>query len=90
MLSISEISRLISISRQGTQKTINNLLTEGYVDTASKEGNSRDKQIVLTPRGAKVCRSMQKIKQSIEAEIAAKIGKDYVETLRMLLKEDWL
>lgn len=51
MLSISEISRLISISRQGTQKTINNLLAGGYVDTAIVEGNSRDKHIVLTPRG---------------------------------------
>lgn len=90
LLSISEISRLIGISRQGTQKTINNLLAEGYVDTAIVEGNSRDKHIVLTPRGIQVCRSMLEIKRNIEAEIAAKIGRDQVETLRKLLTEEWL
>ena len=90
MLSISEISRLIGISRQGTQKTINNLLAEGYVDTAPKAGNSRDKPIVLTSRGIQVCSSMLEIKQNIEAEIAAKIGRDQVEMLRKLLTEEWL
>lgn len=90
MLSISELSRLISISRQGTQKTINNLLAEGYVDTAAVEGNSRDKHIVLTPKGAEACSSMLKIKQEIEAEIAANIGREQMETLRKLLTADWL
>lgn len=90
MLTISEISRQISISRQGAQKTINVLLAEGYVETAAVEGNSRDKHIVLAPKGIAVCRSMLEIKQSIEAEIAAKIGRDQVETLRKLLTEDWL
>jgi DNA-binding MarR family transcriptional regulator len=90
MLSISEISRLISISRQGTQKTINTLLAEGYVGTAVVEGNNRDKHIVLSPKGIDVCRSMLEIKLGIEAEIAAKIGKDQVEVLRKLLTEEWL
>lgn len=90
VLSISEISRLISISRQGTQKTINNLLAEGYVDTAAKEGNSRDKPIVLTAKGTAACRSMLEIKQKIEAEITARIGREQVDLLRTLLTQDWL
>lgn len=90
MLSISEISRLISISRQGTQKTINNLLAEGYVGTAAKEGNGRDKPIVLTAKGAEACRSMLEIKQNIEAEITARIGREQVEKLRTLLTQEWL
>ncbi|WNS43187.1 MarR family transcriptional regulator [Paenibacillus sp. MMS20-IR301] len=90
MLSISELSRMISISRQGTQKTINNLLAEGYAGTAAVEGNNRDKHIVLTEKGAAACRSMLEIKQGIEAEIAAKIGKEQVENLRRLLTADWL
>lgn len=90
MLSISEISRLINISRQGTQKTINNLLAEGYVGTSAKEGNSRDKLIVLTAKGADACRSMLEIKQNIEAEITARIGREQVEKLRALLTREWL
>lgn len=33
---------------------------------------------------------MLEIKQDIESEIAARIGKDQMEVLRKLLTEDWL
>lgn len=89
-LSISEISRQISISRQGAQKSINVLLDEGYVETVQVEGNSRDKYIVLTPKGIEVCRRMLGIKQTIEQEIATRIGADQVQLLKQLLTEDWL
>ncbi|QSF44352.1 MarR family winged helix-turn-helix transcriptional regulator [Paenibacillus tianjinensis] len=89
-LSISEISRQISISRQGAQKSINVLLDEGYVETVQVEGNSRDKYIVLTSKGIEVCRRMLEIKQGIEREIAARIGAEQVQLLKQLLAEDWL
>lgn len=89
-LSISEISRQINISRQGAQKNINVLLDEGYVETVQVEGNSRDKYIALTPKGAEVCQRMLDIKQTIEQEIAARIGADQVKLLKALLAEDWL
>lgn len=89
-LSISEISRQISISRQGAQKSINVLLDEGYVETVQVEGNSRDKYIVLTSKGIDVCRRMLEIKQGIEQEIAARIGTEQVQLLKQLLAEDWL
>ncbi|MNN98224.1 hypothetical protein D3C81_2175630 [compost metagenome] len=54
------------------------------------EGNSRDKYIVLTPKGIEVCRRMLGIKQAIEQEIAARIGADQVQLLKQLLAEDWL
>lgn len=54
VLSISEISRLISISRQGTQKTINNLLAEGYVDTAAKEETAGTSQSCSLRRGQRL------------------------------------
>ncbi|WP_342562919.1 MarR family transcriptional regulator [Paenibacillus sp. FSL R7-0345] len=89
-LSISDISRRISISRQGAQKVINALLERGYVETVQVEGNSRDKYITLTPEGQKVCDRMLEIKQTIEQEIAARIGGDQVKLLKQLLAEDWL
>ncbi|WP_310830146.1 MarR family winged helix-turn-helix transcriptional regulator [Paenibacillus pedocola] len=89
-LSISEISRQISISRQGAQKSINVLLDEGYVKTVQVEGNSRDKYIVLTSKGIEMCRRMLEIKQGIEQEIAARIGSEQVQLLKQLLAEDWL
>lgn len=89
-LSISEISRQINISRQGAQKYINVLLTEGYVETARVEGNSRDKHIALTPKGIDVCSRMLEIKQGIEQQISDVIGEDQVLLLKKLLAEDWL
>ncbi|UQZ33356.1 MarR family transcriptional regulator [Paenibacillus sp. PK3_47] len=89
-LSISEISRLINISRQGAQKYINDLLAEGYVETALVEGNSRDKHVVLTPQGNAACSRMLEIKQGIEQEIAGVIGEEQVKLLKKLLAEDWL
>jgi DNA-binding MarR family transcriptional regulator len=89
-LSISEISRQISISRQGAQKYINLLLNEGYVETVQVEGNSRDKYIVLTAKGDEACRRMLEIKQTIEQGIAAQIGAEQVKLLKQLLTEDWL
>ncbi|WP_042201362.1 MarR family winged helix-turn-helix transcriptional regulator [Paenibacillus camerounensis] len=89
-LSISDISRRISISRQGAQKVINALLERGYVETVQVEGNSRDKYIALTAEGLDVCRRMTEIKQKIEQEISAKIGEEQVKLLKQLLAEDWL
>ena len=89
-LSISDISRRISISRQGAQKVVNSLLEQGYVETVQVEGNSRDKYISLTAGGLEVCRRMLEIKQRIEQEIAAKIGTEQVKLLKQLLAEDWL
>ncbi len=89
-LSISDISRRISISRQGAQKVVNSLLEQGYVEAVQVEGNSRDKYISLTAGGLEVCRRMLEIKQKIEQEIAAKIGAEQVKLLKQLLAEDWL
>lgn len=90
MLSISEISRLINISRQGTQKCINGLLAEDYVESVQVEGNTRDKNLTLTEKGAETCRSLLKIKLDLESQIADKIGQEQVELLKKLLTDDWL
>ncbi|WP_019912586.1 MarR family winged helix-turn-helix transcriptional regulator [Paenibacillus sp. HW567] len=90
MLSISEISRLINISRQGAQKCINGLLAEDYVESVQVEGNTRDKNITLTGKGAEACRSMLQIKLDMEQQIANRLGPEQVELLKTLLTEDWL
>ncbi|MFD2880668.1 hypothetical protein ACFTAO_39575 [Paenibacillus rhizoplanae] len=45
---------------------------------------------MLTAKGTAACRSMLEIKQKIEAEITARIGREQVELLRTLLTQDWL
>lgn len=90
MLSISEISRIINISRQGTHKSIQGLLSQGYVEAVEVAGNQRDKHIVLTPKGIECNRKMLVIKKQLEQQIINKLGNKKVELIKALLKEDWL
>ncbi|WP_379159970.1 MarR family winged helix-turn-helix transcriptional regulator [Paenibacillus sp. sgz5001063] len=89
-LSISEVSRLIHISRQGAQKCINGMLDEEYVTIVQVEGNVRDKHIALTGKGAEACRNMLEIKVDMERQIIDRLGKEQVELLKKLLTEEWL
>lgn len=90
MLSISEISRIIHISRQGTHKSIQGLLSRGYVEAAEIEGNLRDKNIVLTLKGTQYNQRMLITKNKIEQKIVNKLGVSNVEHLKAILKEEWL
>lgn len=90
MLSISEISRIINISRQGTHKSIQGLLSRNYVEAAQVEGNQRDKNIILTQKGIECNQRMMITKIELEQRIANKLGAANVELLKSLLKEEWL
>ncbi|CAH1058126.1 MarR family winged helix-turn-helix transcriptional regulator [Paenibacillus pseudetheri] len=90
MLSISEISRIINISRQGTHKSIQGLLSRNYVEAVEVEGNQRDKNIILTQKGIECNQRMMITKIELEQRIANKLGAANVELLKSLLKEEWL
>ncbi|WHY21198.1 helix-turn-helix domain-containing protein [Paenibacillus sp. G2S3] len=90
MLSISEISRIIHISRQGTHKSIQGLLSRNYVEATQVEGNQRDKNIILTQKGIECNQRMMITKIELEQRIANKLGAANVELLKSLLKEEWL
>ncbi|GGG10885.1 hypothetical protein GCM10010912_64130 [Paenibacillus albidus] len=90
MLSISEISRIINISRQGTHKSIQGLLSRGYIEGVDVANNQRDKHLVLTPKGIECNRKMLIVKRQLEQQIADKLGPERVELIKALLKEDWL
>jgi DNA-binding MarR family transcriptional regulator len=90
MLSISEISRIINISRQGTHKSIQGLLSRNYVEAVEVEGNQRDKNIILTQKGIECNQRMMVTKIELEQRIANKLGAANVELLKSLLKEEWL
>ncbi|ASA20805.1 MarR family winged helix-turn-helix transcriptional regulator [Paenibacillus donghaensis] len=90
MLSISEISRIINISRQGTHKSIQGLLSQGYVEAVDVAGNNRDKHIVLSSKGLECNKKMLILKKQLEQQIIDKLGNSHVELIKTLLKEDWL
>lgn len=74
MLSISEISRMITISRQGTHKSIQGLLARAYVEIVDVQGRVRDKHLVITPKGRECNQRMLVIKEELEQEITARLA----------------
>lgn len=89
-LSISEIGRMIGISRQGTHKSVQQLLSGGYLIQSTIENNQRDKYVTLSNQGYAYHAKQEKIKQEIETRIIEYLGKEQVEILKKLLQQDWV
>lgn len=90
VLTISEIGRFISMSRQGTHKHIQVLLAAGLVKTVQVEGKVRDKYIGLTEEGYAVRDRLEETMEQLEQQIAERLGRSQVELLKELLREPWL
>ncbi|WP_166241053.1 MarR family winged helix-turn-helix transcriptional regulator [Paenibacillus turpanensis] len=84
--SISEIARIIGISRQGVHKCVQGLLSAELVHMADAAGNNRDKPIELTEKARLLSRHMRSVKEEVEKQIVEKIGAEQAELLRRLLQ----
>lgn len=88
-LFISEVAKLIPISRQATHKLIKQLEVKGVVEIFQTEQNKRDKCVRLTPYGKQCYEKYVELKEELEQRISEKIGKENVQILKKLLKNDW-
>ncbi|MFM9327072.1 MarR family winged helix-turn-helix transcriptional regulator [Paenibacillus mesotrionivorans] len=90
VLSISQIGRLIGMTRQGVHKYMLGLQTAGLVAPATADGNARDRRVELTPHGRETVRLLEETKQRLEEEITRRLGKAEMERLLELLRGKWL
>ncbi len=90
VLSISQIGRLIGMTRQGVHKYMLGLQTAGLVAPATADGNARDRRVELTPHGLETVRLLEETKQRLEEEITRRLGKAEMERLLELLRGKWL
>lgn len=90
VLSISEISRRIGLSRQGAHKAVTSLMAGEYLEAVPREANSRDRWVRLTDKGLAYCAKMDEVKEELERRIAEKLGREQVALLRELLERGWL
>ena len=88
-LTVSEIARLRGVSRQAIHRTVTGLVEKGYLRLDPAPGSERDKIVVVTAEGQKLRKQVGQMLKKVEDEIAKAIGKDRLETLRAILKEDW-
>ncbi len=90
VLSISQIGRLIGMTRQGVHKYMLGLQTAGLVAPATADGNARDRRVELTPQGRETVRLLEETKQRLEEEITRRLGEAETEQLLELLRGRWL
>ncbi len=89
-LSISDIGRAVSLTRQGTHKSVLGLIERGYLAESEHPDNRRDRRVILTDRGQQACDDQLAIKRELERRAAEKLGAENVEWLKRLLLEEWL
>ncbi|MBE6050465.1 MAG: winged helix-turn-helix transcriptional regulator [Clostridium sp.] len=89
-MTISEISRQIEISRQGTHKCCHSLMDRGYIMVIDSEINSRDKVLRLTDKGLEFCKESLKLKEKLEIEIKESIGEENFKIIKECFGKVWL
>lgn len=89
-LSISDIGRAVSLTRQGTHKSVLGLIERGYLAESEQSDNRRDRRVTLTDQGQQACDDQLAIKRELERRAAEKLGAENVEWLKRLLLEEWL
>ena len=86
--SISDLSRVMGISRQAVHKTTHRLMEFGYIELTISPDNKRDRLVSITRKGLKVRERGAKIIREIEGKLSKNIGRDNLELIRDLLEEN--
>jgi DNA-binding MarR family transcriptional regulator len=88
-LTISDLAKLINVSRQAVQKTISTLVDQGLMELTESPDNRSAKLIKITDKGHKMQLWSKRVIDKAERELAAKIGPEKLELLKEILGEDW-
>ncbi|MDF2937419.1 MAG: hypothetical protein K0Q90_2792 [Paenibacillaceae bacterium] len=90
VLTLSQIGRLIGMTRQGVHKYMQGLQDAGLVQPAPAEGNARDRRMELTTQGRETVRLLAETKKRLEEQIVSRLGVAETEHLLRVLRENWL
>jgi DNA-binding MarR family transcriptional regulator len=82
---ISELARIIGISRQAVQKSVQRLVALDVLGMEDMPGNKRDKLVVFTDRGKLASKNAIDMIGRLEQEVEAVIGASDMEKLRDIL-----
>jgi DNA-binding MarR family transcriptional regulator len=88
-LTISEVARRLSVSRQAVHKIVSNLVEDNLLSLQSMEGNSRDKYIFFTQKGEAMKKEAANILKTLEKEVEMVIGPQQLKLLKSLLAKEW-
>ena len=85
--SISELARVLGVTRQAVHHTVHRLIDAEVVELIPAQHSRREKLVRITPTGSKVQAIAAANLRRIEAEMAERVGEAKLSTLRELLIE---
>ena len=85
--SLSDLARVIGVSRQAVHRTAHRLASSGVVRVVGSEGDKREKIVQITAKGRAVQKMAAANLEAVEADLAEAVGREEVESLRHLLEE---
>ncbi len=86
---ISELARRVGVSRQAVHQTLGELAGFGLLGVVADPTHGRAKLARLTDRGRKIDRDALKVIARLERDLARRIGKRNLASLRRALETDW-
>lgn len=84
---VSDLARDRGVTRQSIHSAVHRLVEAGALRLDPIPGNLRDKLPVPTEMGLEARRKAQALVDEMEQELAEKLGREKLETLRGLLRE---
>ena len=83
--SISDLARIMGISRQAVHKTTHRLEELGYLKLISRAGNKKDRIVCITNQGQEVREDGVACLMEIEKKLSWSIGERNVEYMKLML-----
>jgi DNA-binding MarR family transcriptional regulator len=88
-VSISELARRLTVSRQAVHQTVAAACRRGIVELIEDPSDARARKVRFTAKGMKMVRSASQVVRSIETDLAGRLGPRDLAALRRILAKAW-
>lgn len=88
-LSLSELARRLTVSRQAVHKLATETASLGYVELVDSEQDARVKLLRFTRKGQDMADAARRELEAIEVQLVEQIGADKMDVLKSLLAMPW-
>ena len=83
--SISELARIMNISRQAVHKTAHKLVDLGFLELISEDGNKKNRIIKITTLGQEIRKQGAEYLMEIERKLCWNLGEKNLEFMKTIL-----
>ena len=83
--SISEVAKIMNISRQAVHQTVHKLVNLGFLELISQDGNKKNKIIKITALGQEIRKQGSEHLMEIERKLSWNLGERNLEFIKIIL-----